>query len=88
VVRELPQRTLELAARGAPPGFRTPTPGQDPAVGAVADPRGGRAAGSWTGLAEESEDDPDDDGPAADDVLPAGVCPSAADPDRPGTVER
>ncbi len=88
VVRELPQRTLDLAARGAPPGFRTPAPGPDPAAGAAADPCGGLAAGSCTGLVEEPEDDPEDDGPAADDVLPAGVCPSAADPDRPGTVER
>ncbi len=60
VVRELPQRALDLSARGMPPGYRAAS-GPDP------DP------------------DPEDDGPAADDVLPAGSCPSG-DPRRPGTV--
>ena len=57
-VRDLPQRALDLAARGMPLDFRAP--GADP--------------------------DPEDDGPAADDVMPGGSCPSG-DPRRPGTVE-
>ena len=62
-VRELPQRVVDLAARGMPPGFRMPGPEPDP--------------------------DPADDGPAADDVLPAGGYPAGDDArEQPGTVER
>ena len=87
VVRELPQRTLDLAARGAAPGHRAAAPAADPDTGPDTGP---------------GDDDPEDDGPAADDVVPAGacpsgrdpersgagVCPSGEDPGRPGTVER
>ena len=58
-VRDLPQRALDLAARGMPLDFRTPGT------------------------------EPEDDGPAADDVIPSGGCPSCDDHrERPGTVER
>ena len=56
-VRELPRRTLELASRGLPPGYRLDLPG--------------------TG--------PDDDGPAAEDVLPPGSEEPGDDAGLPGT---
>lgn len=65
VVRELPQRALDLAMRGTVAAGRLPEPDPDP----------DRAA------------EPEDDGPAADDVMPLTVCPSAEGARRPGTVE-
>ena len=61
VVRELPQRAIDLSTRGLAPDY---------------------------GAASGPDPDPEDDGPAADDVLPAASCPSRDDPQRPGTVER
>ena len=61
-VRDLPQRALDLAARGVPPDHRAP--------GA----------------------EPEDDGPAADDVVPSGGCAGCRSREErgepPGTVER
>jgi len=58
-VRDLPQRALDLAARGTPPAPRSP--------GA----------------------EPEDDGPAADDVIPGDGCPPHGDHrEQPGTVGR
>jgi 8-oxo-dGTP pyrophosphatase MutT (NUDIX family) len=54
-VRDLPQQARELAARGVPPGF--------------AGPRGGPELPEFGGSAGRADDS--DDGPAAEDVLPA-----------------
>ncbi|MFL6130605.1 MAG: NUDIX hydrolase [Mycobacteriales bacterium] len=59
-IRDLPQRALDLAARGLPAGFRAP----------------------GTGF-------PEDDGPAADDVIPSDACrPRDDHRELPGTVDR
>jgi 8-oxo-dGTP pyrophosphatase MutT (NUDIX family) len=58
-VRQLPQRALDLAARGVPPAARA------------------------------AEPEPEDDGPAADDLIPSGGGPPGGDGrDCPGTVGR
>ena len=55
-VRDLPQRKLDLAVRGVPPGYAT-TPRGGPELPEVREPAGGSVDG--------------DDGPAAEEVLPA-----------------
>jgi 8-oxo-dGTP pyrophosphatase MutT (NUDIX family) len=59
-VRELPERALDLARRGVPPGYVGPRGG--PQLPEFAEPA---PAGAVAGVVA------DDDGPAAEDVLPA-----------------
>lgn len=96
-VRELPRRTLELAARGLPAGYRLPDAALDgpdaaldgPDVGPDVGPAAGPDGGPDVGPAGGPDGGPDDDGPAAEDVVPPrprAPGDPADGPGPPGTV--